>query len=202
MAPTQRNQFYMFFNCIVSAIIVFFIMQILDKVENIVVRASDFERLPQANNNNVTYTLEEPKNVTLLNSTIRFKQTDKIFAVLKDFFVPEQQDMFHKLLLGETVTEKLLFLGQSNQLAHAFRELHAAQIIPGSTKQDMIAWIEKHFFYRSNAIRQKEFKIKSLHDCISTNTKPCKNPIIKVESGAGQLEIILLSRTDKNFQKN
>ena len=199
-ANNQKNHFPFILSYVLHALLIFLVIHILDGIRTIEghVHKHEMKRLQEGSKDCVTYPLKEPKAVT---STISLHEADKIHAVLKDFFEPSQQETFLKLLQGQEVAEKHIFLGQANQLADAFKQAYEAHLLPGYDKKDMISWIKKNFSYKVNSKDPKEFSQKFLHDCISSNTKPCKNPLINIDRNGDQLEITPLSRTDKKFEK-
>ena len=104
----------------------------------------------------------------------------KIFEILKDFFSIEEQRSFEQILkTANDTTEKLIFLGNGNRLADAFKQLIKSDIITGCNQRQLENWIERNFKYRfRNQVRN--FTQKYLNDIISTNKDKCQNPILNV----------------------
>lgn len=72
---------------------------------------------------------------------------------------------------------RLVFKGNGNQLADAFKQLYEANLIKGCKKSDLEKWIAKHFLYATGD-KPKEYTEGWLSVVISTDTKFCKSPIL------------------------
>ncbi len=131
-----------------------------------------------------------------------FHQQEDIYEALKKYFPAEQQKALLTLLQVQAVNEKLLFLGQANQLADIFRKLLDNQLITGCLQKELIKWVTYNFEYRTNTGQAKAFAEKNLSDIISGNQKPCKNPLIRIEKDAKEkLVIVSTHKTKKEINK-
>jgi hypothetical protein len=129
--------------------------------------------------------------ITIIEQPI-FHQPEEIFTELKKHFTEQQHQQLNHLLTGKTIKQKLLFLGKGNQLADAFKKLHNAQFITGCTKEVLISWVYNNFQYRDKN-KNIDYKKNYLHDIISSDTKPCKSPIIEISEGGNGIKIITSS---------
>lgn len=125
--------------------------------------------------------------------------TAKIFlGVLKPYFPEDQCAMLEALILtGNAQNGTLVFKGNGNQLADAFKQLYEANLIVGCRKIELEKWIAKHFVYRYNNVN-KEFTEGYLNGIISTDVKPCKSPILEVKKKDDKYMIVPSLRNKKN----
>ena len=108
---------------------------------------------------------------------------ETIFDVLKDFFDIKQHLLLKQLLEnGNNASEYLIFLGNGNKLADAFKQLIKTNFITGCEQKELEKWICLNFKYRYRQ-KIKEFTLKYLNDIISTNWDKCKTPIISIKKG-------------------
>jgi len=140
-----------------------------------------------------------------INSIPVFKSeiTEDLFALLKDYFVLNDQSELMALLQNTaTISNKLLvFHGNGNQLADAFKQLFDANLIVGSNKAQLIQWILQHFSYKDKN-SQRNYTEKYLNDIISTDTKNCQSPILDVKKKeSGDYGIVATQRIKKNYKK-
>ncbi|MCX2492993.1 hypothetical protein OQX63_05890 [Pedobacter sp. PF22-3] len=73
----------------------------------------------------------------------------------------------------------MIFKGNSNKLADAFKQPYEANLIVGCNKAELEKWILKHFSY-SNGVKVNEYSEGWLSAIISSDTKVCKSPILEV----------------------
>lgn len=120
--------------------------------------------------------------------------------VLLPYFPEEQHPLLTTLIEGNTVPEQpLVFKGNGNQLADAFKQLFEANLIVGCKKNELEKWIAKHFVYRyKNA--NKEFTEGYLNGIISSDVKPCKSPILEVKKKEDRYVIVSSLRNKKNIK--
>ncbi len=127
--------------------------------------------------------------------------TDAAFVEVLLPYFPEEQ---HPLLIGLIQTNTvpaypLVFKGNGNQLADAFKQLFEANLIVGCRKNELEKWIAKHFVYRyKNA--NKEFTEGYLNGIISSDVKPCKSPILEVKKKEDRFVIVSSLRNKKNIK--
>ncbi|SFG27598.1 hypothetical protein [Pontibacter chinhatensis] len=122
------------------------------------------------------------------------------YEVLKSYFTPEDQEQLLSLLQENTLpSSPLVFHGNGNQLADAFKQLYEANLIVGCLKADLEEWISKHFAYVLRK-QQKTLTPNYLAAIISSNAKPCQSPILDVRKQRdGTYAIFPILRTQKNY---
>ena len=114
-----------------------------------------------------------------------------IFNLLKDFFNANQQSQFRDMLeTGDNSPEQLIFLDSGNRLADAFKQLKKSDIITGCDQKELEEWIYNNFLFRHRQTI-KSFTLRYLNDIISTNSDPCKKPIlnVKIDKSTGEVSI-------------
>lgn len=146
-----------------------------------------------------------PINTETLDGTPAIKEyvVPELFAILKDYFVPEEQEALRTLLQsGKSDIMSFTFSGNGNQLADAFKQLYEAQLIVGCSKSVLEHWLRRHFAYRDKD-KVKRFTGKYLNDIISSDTRNCQSPILDVKKNRenGQFEIFPVERTKRNSKK-
>lgn len=103
------------------------------------------------------------------------------------------------LLLKNIVpVSPLIFRGNGNQLADAFKQLFDANMIVGCQQSDLEKWIAPKFLYLSNQDEPREFTEGYLNGLISTKTRPCKSPILKVQEKENKFVVLPVQRNKKN----
>jgi len=118
-----------------------------------------------------------------------------VFDILKDFFSPEHQTEFRKLIeTGNNVNNKLHFKGNGNRLTDSFKKLIEHDFITGCLKQDLINWIISNFTYTQQN-KMKVFIYDTVEKTISRNDNPCKSPLIIIKNG--QIQKVEHPRTKK-----
>lgn len=106
-----------------------------------------------------------------------------IFESLQDFFIEEHQIKLLQIIQsGNDSTEQLIFLGNGNRLADAFKQLFENDIITGCEKKELERWICSNFQYRHRQ-QIKTYTADYIEKCISRNDQPCKNPIFEIKNG-------------------
>lgn len=106
--------------------------------------------------------------------------TGDFLKLIKTYFSEEHFSQLTALIkLDEQPITQLIFNGQGNQLADAFKQLYEANLIVGCNKAELEKWVLKHFLY---SIRDKvrEYTEGWLSAIISSDTKVCKSPILEV----------------------
>jgi hypothetical protein len=125
-----------------------------------------------------------------------------LYTLLKDYFVPEDQENLLMLFQsGRCDTSPLTFNGNGNQLADAFKQLYEANLIVGCNKTGLESWVLRHFLYRDKD-KVKNFTEKYLNDIISSDTKSCQSPILNTKkSPDGQFIVVPVQRIKRNSLK-
>ncbi|MDB5090698.1 MAG: hypothetical protein JWR09_4692 [Mucilaginibacter sp.] len=142
-------------------------------------------------------------NAELPQSTTRYPTFASGIAlqfheVLKKYFVPEEHAKLKQLLLTNQIPETpLIFRSNGNQLADAFKQLYDANLIVGCQQVDLEKWLAPKFLYLSPKGKTSIFTEGYLNDLISTNLRPCKSPIIKIDQKEGKFLILPTSRNKK-----
>jgi hypothetical protein len=122
----------------------------------------------------------------------------QLFSILKPYFVTEDHTRLSGLLLKKLPPGlPLVFRGNANQLADAFKQLFDANIIVGCMQTDLERWIALYFLYLSPQGHQREFTEDYLNGMISTKTRPCKSPILKIEQKEDKFIILPTPRNKK-----
>lgn len=125
---------------------------------------------------------------------------DRLFEILKGYFTPEDQQRLLPLLAGnQPPASPLLFYGNGNQLADAFKQLYEANLIVGCLKGELEAWIAANFAYVFRK-QQRSLPPNYLAAIISSNVKPCQSPILDVKKQPdGTYAVYPVLRTQKNY---
>jgi hypothetical protein len=123
---------------------------------------------------------------------------DQFVDLIKDHFAVDDQVLLKTLFANGTVTNApLLFKGNGNQLADAFKQLFEANLIIGCNKIQLINWIIRYFKYADKGV-VRAYSEKYLLDIISSNTKSCQSPILNVRKKDGEFLIVPLQRNNRN----
>ncbi|HEV7379286.1 MAG TPA: hypothetical protein VGN64_05800 [Dyadobacter sp.] len=145
-------------------------------------------------------------NTEMINDLIKIKKgpvfvesvADEFFKILKEYFSIEQQPELHLLLKdGNLPKNSLLFNGNGNQLADAFKQLIEANRIVSCSKAELEAWIIDNFQYVSGS-RIKPFTSGYLNSIISSDVKICKSPILKISKDTMKLSAVSWNKRGKN----
>ncbi|WP_316754583.1 hypothetical protein [Pedobacter aquatilis] len=105
---------------------------------------------------------------------------DDFLQLIKTYFSEEHFNKLAALIKsGEQPASQLIFNGNSNKLADAFKQLYEANLIVGCNKVELEKWILKHFLY-SNGDKVNEYSEGWLSAIISSDTKVCKSPILEM----------------------
>jgi len=105
---------------------------------------------------------------------------DDFLQLIKTYFSEEHFNQLDSLIKAEEKpASQLIFNGNSNKLADAFKQLYEANLIVGCSKVELEKWILKHFLY-SNGDKVNEYSEGWLSAIISSDTKVCKSPILEV----------------------
>jgi len=145
--------------------------------------------------------VEAPKRVTKSSPVFKEEIVPEFFSIIKSYFSSGHQELLLKLLTtGEDAAEPLLFNGQGNQLADAFKQLYLSNLITSCNKSELESWIQTNFRYRDKGV-YKSYLERYLQDIISTNTKGCQSPLLDVKKSEGQFHLSVLHRNDKNQKR-
>lgn len=124
--------------------------------------------------------------------------TGDFLQLMKNYFSEEHHTLLSTLIITNTQPEnQLIFRGNGNQLADAFKQLYEANLIVGCKKSDLEKWIARHFLYAMGDV-PKEYTEGWLSSIISTDTKFCKSPIMEVRVKDKIPTIVPTVRNKKN----
>jgi len=105
---------------------------------------------------------------------------DDFLQLIRTYFSEEHFSQLDALIKAdEQPASQMIFNGNSNKLADAFKQLYEANLIVGCNKAELEKWILKHFLY-SNGDKVNEYSEGWLSAIISSDTKVCKSPILEV----------------------
>ncbi|WP_299285049.1 hypothetical protein [uncultured Mucilaginibacter sp.] len=142
------------------------------------------ENEPFKNENKGSELLEQElsSNVNIVKFPIFTGNTlDTFIQIVKNYFSLEDQAFLFPLLHDNLKLERsLVFKGNGNQLADAFKQLYEANFIVGCAKTDLEEWISINFEYVYRNQR-KTLPVNYLNSIISSNTKPCQSPILDIK---------------------
>ena len=132
--------------------------------------------------NETKETIDREKN-TLVRPTINPNAANAVYEILKDFFDEECHiDVENVIKKLQNSSKKLLFKGNCNQLANVFKQLKENNLITGWEKKDIEQWLINNFNYLHRK-KVKQILSKTINNIISTDTYPCKNPLILIKNG-------------------
>jgi hypothetical protein len=122
----------------------------------------------------------------------------QLLDLLREYFVAEDYPKLEKLLIADEVpASPLVFRGFGNQLADAFKQLFDARLIVGCQMADLERWIAPNFTYLSNQGEVRELTEGYLNGLMSTKTRPCKSPILKIEQKVDKFYILPTPRNKR-----
>ena len=105
---------------------------------------------------------------------------DDFLHLIRTYFSEEHFSQLTALIKAdEPPASQMIFNGNSNKLADAFKQLYEANLIVGCNKAELEKWILKYFLY-SNGDKVNEYSEGWLSAIISSDTKVCKSPILEV----------------------
>ncbi|MEJ7692292.1 hypothetical protein [Daejeonella sp.] len=141
-------------------------------------------------------TAEESKTVNSI-PLFSIALQNEILNVLLDFFMPEDRDALKEVITNRVnPSRKLLFNGNGNQLADAFKQLIESNLITGCSKRQLEKWITEIFQYQyKNNVRP--FTARYLNGIISYESRQCQSPILDVIKKDGNLSVVPLIRNKK-----
>lgn len=118
--------------------------------------------------------------------------------LLRGYFITEDHPNLEKLLIADEVPDSpVVFRGFGNQLADAFKQLFDARLIVGCQMADLERWIALNFTYLSNQGEIRELTEGYLNGLMSTKTRPCKSPILKIEQKEDKFYILPTPRNKR-----
>lgn len=125
---------------------------------------------------------------------------EEFAQILKGYFNKSDREQLLPLLReNQSPASLLVFHGNGNQLADAFKQLYEANLIVGCLKADLEEWISRHFAYVLRK-QQRSLPASYLAAIISSNAKPCQSPILDVrKQPEGTYSIYPVLRTQKNY---
>ncbi|MDY0906283.1 hypothetical protein [Pedobacter sp. CFBP9032] len=99
--------------------------------------------------------------------------------LIRTYFSEEDFSQLDALIKAdEQAASQLIFNGNSNKLADAFKQLYEPDC-GMQLKAELEKWILKHFLY-SNGDKVNEYSEGCVSAIISSDTKVCKSPILEV----------------------
>jgi hypothetical protein len=127
----------------------------------------------------------------------------QIFAILKDFFVLDEQPELKTLLeSGGNVEKVLLFNGAGKTLLDTFKQLLSGQFLMVSSQKDLQKWLSKNFMYLDNKSNSKQLTAKYASTIISETNRAAKgNRLIDVTEKNGKFEIIQIRIVNREQNK-
>lgn len=121
------------------------------------------------------------------------KHIPSVLKVFEDHLTPDDLTVFENLLrTGEDAQQCIIFMGNGNRLADAFKQLFNAGLILRYNKKELQKWICRNFKYLYRA-EIKDFKYDYLNKLISGNDEICQNPILNV-SKERNAETVLIKK--------
>ncbi|MGF7080802.1 hypothetical protein [Mucilaginibacter sp. UYCu711] len=124
--------------------------------------------------------------------------TAQLYHILKDYFIPEDHARLEKLLLEDEPPEPpLIFRGQANQLADAFKQLFDARMIVSCRMVDLQKWIAPKFKYINNQSEVRNLSDDYLSGLMSEHSRPCKSPILQIKQKEDKFLILPAPRNKK-----
>jgi hypothetical protein len=122
----------------------------------------------------------------------------QLFDLLREYFVSADHPKLERLLLSDDAPDSpLVFRGFGNQLADAFKQLFDARLIVGCQMADLERWIAPKFNYLSNQAEARELTEGYLNGLMSTKSRPCKSPILKIEQKEDKFYILPTPRNKR-----
>lgn len=104
---------------------------------------------------------------------------DELVEKLSGYFSPPHLVLLEQLLRGLDSSEPLIFLGNGNKIADAFKQGYNAGMITGCEKKELESWIKRNFRYSFRG-KIMEFTSYYLSKIISSKEDLCQNPILDV----------------------
>lgn len=122
----------------------------------------------------------------------------QLLDLLREYFVSADHPKLEGLLLSDEAPDRpLVFRGFGNQLADVFKQLFDARLIVGCQMADLERWIAPKFNYLSNHAEARELTEGYLNGLMSTKTRPCKSPILKIEQKDDKFYILPTPRNKR-----
>lgn len=122
----------------------------------------------------------------------------QLLDLLREYFVSADHPKLERLLLSDEAPDRpLVFRGFGNQLADAFKQLFDSRLIVGCQMADLERWIAPKFNYLSNQAEARELTEGYLNGLMSTKTRPCKSPILKIEQKDDKFYILPTPRNKR-----
>lgn len=112
-----------------------------------------------------------------------FNNPDHLFNLIKEYFSPKHQEAVRSLFKSGYRDNDIIpvFDAELNKFTNFFKQLYEKKQITRCNKTQLIDWLQENFQYISGRTKKvTKFDVKNLSTLISTNQKPCKNPIIDV----------------------
>jgi hypothetical protein len=130
--------------------------------------------------------------------TFKEGSASQFYNIVKPYFLEEDHAKLESLLQNNQFPESpLVFRDNGNKLADAFKQLYDTRLIVGCQLIDLEKWIAPNFLYLRNDGEQREFSEGYLNSMISTKSRPCKSPILKIDIKGNDFSIVPIPRHKK-----
>jgi len=165
-----------------------FLNELINEVQAILYPAETFEEWTAKQSNQAT----DQSVVSDLPAKIPYNENaglpkfdqqsaSDFLKIMKSYFSEEHHSQLSALISDHTAPKnRLIFKGNGNQLADAFKQLIEYNLITGCLKSDLEKWVAKNFLY-GTGVTPKEYTEGWVGAIISEDTKPCKSPIIEIK---------------------
>ncbi|MBB5645906.1 hypothetical protein [Pedobacter cryoconitis] len=164
-----------------------YLNELINEVEAILTPAETFEEWKSKQASQKTdscalsnFSVTIPYNADAGMPKFDQQSANDFLKIMKSYFSEEDQIQLSALISdSKSLTNRLIFRGNGNQLADAFKQLIEANLITGCLKSDLEKWVAKNFLYGTRET-PKEYTEGWVGAIISEDTKPCKSPIIEI----------------------
>lgn len=130
--------------------------------------------------------------------TLDPKAVGPFLDILKNYFSADEHSRLEALLVKNEIPDSpLLFRGQANQLADAFKQLYDERLLISRRMIDLENWIALRFNYLNNQGEVRDLSEGYLSGVMSEKSRPCKSPILKIERKNDSFFILPVSRGKK-----
>jgi hypothetical protein len=122
------------------------------------------------------------KRVSVIQPALRIKEQFLYpsFTLLMPYFSSADLKYLARLLKGERLGRKLVFLSNGNKLTDYFWLLTSPDFRAiVDSKTILERWIIKSFQYQIKNAKAKNFKANDVHKSISTKSRRCKDPFLQ-----------------------
>lgn len=165
-----------------------YLIELINEVEAILYPAETFEewKAKQARKETEQNVVPDLPAIIPYNAGTGLPKFDQQSAsdflkIMKSYFSKEDLTQLAALIYDHTAPKnRMIFKGNGNQLADAFKQLIEYNLITCCLKSDLEKWVAKNFLYGTGET-PKEYTEGWVGAIISEDTKPCKSPIIEIK---------------------